>query len=146
MLSERRALSPVIATIIISAAVMAIGGGIWAYAQGASIVIANDYVNGTLSLVDEITERFFVEWVTNSTNGDTLTVWVYNYGAVDVTVDVYIDVDDGNSGSTMETKIVAGSYASIDVSFVGDPLVTGDEVSIKVYSWRQNSAYQTYYV
>jgi hypothetical protein len=46
----------------------------------------------------------------------------------------------------METEIVAGSYASIEVSFVGDPLEKGDEVSIKVYSWRQNSAYQTYYV
>jgi hypothetical protein len=143
---KRRALSPVIATVIISGVVLAIGGGIWAYAQGASIVIANDYVNGTLSLVDEITERFVVEWVKCSTNGETLTVYVYNYGAVDITVDVYVDVDDGNSGSTMETEIVAGSYASIEVSFVGDPLVTGDEVSIKVYSWRQNSVYRTYYM
>ena len=146
MLGIRRALSPVIATIIISAAVMAIGGGLWAYAQGASTVIANDYINGTLSLVDEITERFVVEWVSNSVNGETLTIWVYNYGAVDITVDVYVDVDDGNYGATFDTEIVAGSYASIEVSFVGDPLETGDEVSIKVYSWRQNSAYQTYYV
>lgn len=146
MLRERRALSPVIATIIISAAVMAIGGGLWSYAQSASTVIANDYVNGTLSLVDEITERFVVEWVKNSTNGDTLTVWVYNYGDVDIMVDVYVDVDDGNSGTTLDTEIVAGTYESIEVSFVGDPLEKWDEVSIKVYSWRQNSVYYTYYV
>jgi len=139
-------LSPVIATIIISAAVLAIGSGLWAFAQGASTVIAEDYVNDTLSLVDDITERFIVEWVSNSTNGDTLTVWVYNYGDVNVVVDVYVDVDDGNSGSTIGTEIIAGDYAKIDVSFAGDPLQKGDEVSIKVYSRRQNSAYHLYYI
>ena len=145
MSSQRRALSPVIATIIISAAVLTIGGGLWAFAQGASTVIAEDYVNDTLSLVDEITERFIVEWVSCSTNGETLTIWVYNYGDVDIMVDVYVDVDDGNGGNTMDTEIVAGTCEYIDVSF-GDPLVAADEVSIKVYSRRQNSAYQTYYV
>jgi hypothetical protein len=147
VLRERRALSPVIATIIISAAVMAIGGGLWSYAQSASTVIANDYVNGTLNLVDEITERFVVEWVKNSTNGDTLTIWVYNYGDVDIMVDVYVDVDDGNSGTTLDTEIVAGTCESIVVdSFVSGSLEKGDEVSIKVYSWRQNSVYRLYYV
>lgn len=146
MSNQRRALSPVIATIIISAAVLTIGGGLWAFAEGASTVIAEDYVNGTLSLVDEITERFVVEWVSNSSNCDTLTVWVYNYGDVDAVVDVYVDVDDGNNGTTMGTEIIAGDYAEIDISFAGDPLQTGDEVSIKVYSRRQNSAYSLYYV
>jgi flagellin-like protein len=143
---NRRALSPVIATIILSAVVLTIGGGLWAFAQGTSTIIAEDYVNGTLSLVDEITERFVVEWVFNSSNCDTLSVWVYNYGDVDLVVDVYIDVDDGNNGTTLGTEIIAGDYAEIDVSFAGDPLQKGDEVSIKVYSRRQNSAYYLYYV
>jgi len=46
----------------------------------------------------------------------------------------------------VDTEIVAGDYAEIYVSFAGDPLQTGDEVSIKVYSRRQNSAYHVYYV
>ena len=146
MSDKRRALSPVISTIILSAIVLTIGGGLWAYAEGASTIIAEDYVNNTLNLVDEITERFVVEWVCNSSNGDTLTVWVYNYGEVDIVVDVYVDVDDGNSGNNLATKILAGDYAEIDLSFYGDPLQTGDEVSIKVYSRRQNSAYYLYYV
>ncbi|MCK4438507.1 hypothetical protein KAV47_05490, partial [Candidatus Bathyarchaeota archaeon] len=119
MSDQRSALSPVIATIIISAAVLTIGGGLWAFAQGTSTIIAEDYVNDTLSLVDEITERFIVEWVSNSTNGDTLTVWVYNYGDVKVVVDVYIDADDGNNGTVLGTEIIAGDYAEIDVSFAG---------------------------
>jgi hypothetical protein len=139
-------LSPVIATIIISAVVLVIGGGLWSFAKGASTVIAEDYINDTLSLVDEITERFIVEWVSNSTNGDTLTVWVYNYGDVNVVVDVYVDADDGNSGSTLGTEINAEDYTEIDVSFVGDPLHKDDEISIRVYSRRQNVAYYIYYV
>ena len=145
MSDQRRALSPVIATIIISAAVLTIGGGLWAFAQGASTVIAEDYVNGTLSLVDEITERYIIEWMSCSTNGDTFTVWVYNYGDVDIMVNVQVDVDDDNHGSFNDKEIVAGTCEDIAVPF-GDPLQTGDEVSIKVYSRRQNIAYQTYYV
>jgi len=143
---KRRALSPVISTIILSAVVLTIGGGLWAYAEGASTIIAEDYVNDTLELVDEITERFVVEWVCNSSNGDTLKIWVYNYGDVDIVVDVYIDVDDENNGTTLSTEIIAGTCVKIEVSFAGDPLQTGDEVSIKVYSRRQNSAYYLYYV
>jgi len=142
---KRRALSPVIATIIISAAVLTIGGGLWSYAQGASTVIAENYVNDTLDLVDEITERFVVEWISCSSNGETLTVWVYNYGDVDIMVDVYVDVDDGNSGSFYNKEIVAGTCEDIAVPFE-DHLETGDEVSIQVYSRRQNSAYYIYYV
>ena len=146
MSDKHRALSPVISTIILSAIVLTIGGGLWAYADGASTIIAEDYVNDTLELVDEITERFVVEWVSNSSNCDTLNVWVYNYGDVDLVVDVYVDVDDGNNGTTLGTDIIAGDYAKIVISFAGDPLQTGDEVSIKVYSRRQNSAYYLYYV
>lgn len=145
MSGQRRALSPVIATLIISAVVLTIGGGIWAYAQGASTVIAEDYANDTLSLVDEITERYIIEWVSCSTNGDTLTVWVYNYGDVDIMVNVQVGVDDGNSGSFNDKEIVAGTCEDIAVPF-GDYLVAGDEVSIQVYSRRQNSVYQAYYV
>jgi len=74
-----------------------------------------------------------------------LTVWVYNYGDVDIMVNVQVDVDDDNHGSFNDKEIVAGTCEDIVVPF-GDPLQTGDEVSIKVYSRRQNIAYQTYYV
>ncbi len=84
--------------------------------------------------------------MSNSTNGDSLSVWVYNYGDVKVVVDVYVDVDDGNSGSVMGTEIVAGNYTRINVSLAEGPLQKGDEVSIQVYSRRQNSVYYLFYV
>ena len=63
---KRRGLTPVISVIILSAVVIAVGGAVWSYAQSAATVIANNYVNDTLSLLYEVTERFYVEHVSNS--------------------------------------------------------------------------------
>ncbi len=143
-LKSRRAISPVIATIILSAVVITIGGAVWSYAQGAATEIANDYVNGTLELLNEVTERFTVEHVSNNTDGTVLYVWVYNYGDVDVVVDIYAN-SNSSLKSTLGTPISSGSLVMIEVNFTGSPLQSGDEVEIKVYSRRQNSAYYTYH-
>ncbi|MES0326302.1 MAG: hypothetical protein ABUK18_10570, partial [Candidatus Bathyarchaeia archaeon] len=72
---KRKALSPVISSLILSAAVIAIGGGLWSYSAGAATVVADNYVNDTLELVNEVTERFVVEHVTIDAEKDTLSVW-----------------------------------------------------------------------
>lgn len=149
---NRRGLTPVISTIIISAVVIAVGGAVWAYSQGASTVITNNYVNDTLSLLYEVTERFYVEHVSNSSNGNTLYVWVYNYGDVDVVVDVYANSTWTNGTHTTYTfgynfsiAITEGELVKIDVDFSTDPLEPGDMISIKVHSRRQNNAYYKHY-
>lgn len=141
---RRRGVSPVIATIILSAVVIAVGGAVWSYSQGATTVIANNYINGTLDLLKEVTERYAIEHVSNSSDGSTLKIWIYNYGDVDLVVDLYADVN-GTVNSTLGTSIDSGSLVKIDVSFEGDPLVSGDEVLIKAHSRRQNNAYYKYY-
>ncbi len=142
---NRRALSEVISSIILSGVVLIVGGALWSYSLGAATVMTDDYVNGTLSLVDELTERFTVEWANVSDTGDALTVWVYNYGGVDITVDVYATVDDDTSSSTLGTPITSGAIASVGLSFAGDPILENDVVSVQAYSRRQNSAYYTHY-
>jgi len=142
---KRAALSEVISSIILSGVVLAVGGALWSYSLGASTVMTDDYVNGTLSLVDELTERFTVEWANVSDTGEALTVWVFNYGDVDITVDVYATVDDDTSSSALGTPITSGAIAPVDLSFAGDPILENDVVSVQVYSRRQNSAYYTFY-
>jgi len=142
---NRRALSEVVSAIILSGVVLAVGGALWSYSLGAATVMTNDYVNGTLSLLDELTERFTVEWANVSDTGDAFTVWVFNYGDVDITVDVYATVDNDTSSSTFGTPITSGALAPVDLSFVGDPILANDVVSIKVYSRRQNSAFYIFY-
>jgi FlaG/FlaF family flagellin (archaellin) len=147
--------SPVIATIILSAAVITIGAAVWNYSQGASTVIANNYVNDTLDLLNEVTERFTVEHVSNNSDGTFLYVWVYNYGDVDVVVDVYANATHYNSThdwynytceSNLNNLVVSKGLVKIEISYESAHLWVGDSVAIKVHSWRQNNAYHKYYV
>lgn len=140
-----RGVSPVIATIILSAVVITIGGAVWNYSQGAATVIANDYVNGTLSLLDEVIERFTIEHVSNNSDRDILYVWIYNYGDVDVVIDLYAN-STSSFNSTLDTFIASGELVQIEVSFEKNLLTSGDEVAIKAHSRRQNNVYYTYYV
>jgi flagellin-like protein len=148
-MGSRRGISPVIATIILSAIVMAIGGAVWSYAQGASTVIATSYVNETMTIMREVTERFTVEHVSNHSAGTILYVWIYNYGTVDIMADVYANATHLSTQifkKTLGTTIVSGSVVKVEVSFQSNPLQKGDQVAIKVYSRRQNNAYYNYYV
>ena len=142
----RRGVTPVVATIVLSAVVIAIGGIVWSYAQGASSVMAKEYVDGTMTLLKEVTERFAVEHVSNSSNGQTLRVWIFNYGDVDIVVDVYANVTGGAYNYTLETAAASNEIVEVDVSFQATPLQSGQEVAIKVYSRRQNNAYDKYTV
>ena len=141
---SRRGVTPVVATIILSAVVIAIGGAVWSYAQGAATVIANDYVNGTMGLLNEVVERFTIEHVSNSSDGGILHVWIYNYGDVDIVVDVYANATL-SFNSTLGTSVASKALVQIDVIFQNNPLQSGNEVAIKAHSRRQNNAYYTYY-
>jgi hypothetical protein len=141
---SRKALSPVISSLILSAAVIVIGGAVWSYSVGAATSIADGYVNDTLNLSDEVTERFMVEHVDIDAGLDTLSVWVYNYCSQSITVDTYIK--DGNIviGSTLGSIIEKGDTSMITIEII--PRSSNDEVSIKIHSRRQNDTYETFYV
>ena len=144
---ERKALSPVISSLILSAAVIAIGGSIWSFSMGASTVIAEGYVEDTLELVNEVTERFIVEHVCYDSGTDTLNITVYNYGDQQITVDAYANITTTTT-SFMETyygKVIQkGESTRIDISVSGT-VDSGDKASIKIHSRRQNNAYKVYY-
>ncbi len=141
----RRALSPVIATVILSGVVLAVGGAIWSYSLGAATVTADVYISDTMRLLYTMQERFAVEHVFYNATDDVLNVWVYNYGEVNVTVDVYM-----NSTSAFELSdshlIEAHNTNRVEFNFTSSPLPSHEQVAIKVYSRRQNVAYKRYYV
>lgn len=141
---KKRGLTPVISTIILSAVVIAVGGGVWAYAQGAATIFAENYVNETMSMLDEVIERYSVEHVSNNSNGNVLYVWIYNHGEVDIVVDIYANATR-DFNSTLGTAVASGNCVKIEVHYTSNPLQEGDEVSVKAHSRRQNNAYYTYY-
>jgi hypothetical protein len=143
--THRNGLAPVISSIILAAAVVSIGGALWFYSQGATSVISEGYLDDTFELVNDVAERFTVEYVTNNSDCTTLHIWIYNYGDVNVTTDVYVSTNDTVYTSDIDNPLFIGSSdyvcANITVS-----VQTGEYVTVKVHSRRQNNAFATYLV
>jgi len=125
--------------------VLVIGGVIWSYAHGAASVIASDYVDGVMELLETASERFTVEYVTNNSDCTVLHVWIFNYGSVNVTADVYASIGNATYTSDFDDPIVVNPGAMVCAN-VTVSAGCGDEVGIKVHSRRQNNAYQIYVV
>jgi len=140
--SRSRAISQVISAVILSAVVMAVGGTIWAYSQGAMTITANDYAEEVIDTTDIICERFIIEHVCYV--DPTLSIWLYNYGGVDIVVDVYADVDEGDSGSSMNYEIPSGAFEAAEITGITLAQSSGKEVAIKVVSRRGNNAFYRY--
>ena len=141
---KRKGVSPVIATVILSAVVITIGGSLWSYTQSATTVIANDYIDGVMELMKTALERFTVEYVCNNSDGTVLHVWIYNYGDINVTADVYAFVGNQTYSTDFNDPFSIPSGALGCANVTVSTLNKGDEVAIKVHSRRQNNAYHTY--
>jgi len=136
----RRAYSPVIAALILSAVVLSVGGAVWAYSQGSMTIIAEDYIEGINELKDTISERFTIEHVANTST--QILVWIYNYGEVAIVVDVYVDIDGGESNSVMNVDVGPDDF--VEVVIVFSAIQDNDEVAVKAVSRRGNNAYYRY--
>lgn len=138
MYDSKRAFSPVISVIIISAVVLAVGGAIWAYSQGAMTITAEDYAESVINMTDTISERFIIEHV--GYVSEELTVWVFNYGDVDIEFKVEIGDDTW--------PVAWKGLASKEMDSVGLGVFSPDpgELNIKAYSKRCNNAFYRFIV
>jgi len=139
---KRRASSEVISAVILSGVVLAIGGFLWSYSLGATSVIASDYVNDTLTIVDEVTERFIIEKTFYDSTNSKLVVWVYNYGNQKTTLDIYIDIIDFTPDPSPKNIVIQAKEHG-NVKFDAN-LVEGDQIIIRVFSRRQNVVQNIY--
>ena len=142
----RSGMSPVISSLILSAAVLSIGATLWSFSLSATTITAEVYVNDTLDMLNEMKERFDVENVSYDSTVDELRIWVYNYGEVDIDVAIYGSIDSDFSLLSESTFIEAGNTVRVDIDFSLDPISPQEQVAIKVYSRRGNLAYYSYYV
>jgi len=134
--SRSKAFSPIISIVIISAVVLACGGAIWAFSQGAMIITAEDYAEDVVNMTDTICERFIIEHVSYDNVTDILSIWVFNYG--DINIEVNVTYPDNSVG-----WIEVSSKHLEEISFGFYP-VSEIEVGIKVESRRENDAYYRY--
>lgn len=137
--SGERAITPIIAAILLSAAVIAIGGAVWAYSQGAMTITAEDYAGSVIEMTNVISERFIIEHVAYS-DGE-LTVWIFNYGDVDIEAKIQV----GSVAHPQEwIELEAGGFEPVEpLEYGADP---GEELVIRAYTKRGNNAYYRYLV
>jgi hypothetical protein len=114
---------------------------IWNYASGASSVMASQYFNESQELVKQLQERYMVEHIAN--NSTDLTIWIYNYGDVDVELVVYANNNGTIYSTDQNNPISVSSQSNAEATFA----VTsseGDIIGINIYSRRQNNVYYMY--
>jgi len=142
LLKDRKALTPVVATIVLCGVVLTVGISIWSFTYSVTKSLEEDYYEGVKRQIDAVSERFVVEHVSYDNETDILNVWVFNYGEIDIQVDVYIRGDTEGQNATA-ISIPHGQTVRVDVPLIAD---VGDELSITVMSRRQNVVYATYVV
>jgi len=153
-LKKKKAISPVISALILTATVLSIGGGIWFYSQGAMTITSEDYAESVINMTDTISERFIIEHVYykyvyyDEEVGyvPELHVFVYNYGSVDIEVKVEVKDIDYPVDEKVWIKIPSKEMMPFPIIDLGTPPGSDDELNIKVYTRRENSVYYRYLV
>ena len=142
LLTDRKGLTPVVATIVLCGVVLTIGISIWSFTYSIARSLEEDYYENVKRQIDAISERFIVEHVSYDNETDVLNVWIFNYGTVDIQIDVYVrgDVEGQNATAVL---IPHGQIEMIRVPLAAN---VGDELSITVMSRRQNVVYATYVI
>jgi len=124
--------------------VLVVGGAVWSYSHGAASTMANDYADETINMVHTIIERFNIEKVYYNSSTELVTIWVYNYGNIDITVDTTIKINE-TSYPELDKTITSKELGKIEID-VGVELPENQKITIQVTTERSNSEYETYYV
>ena len=140
---DERGISPVISSVILSAMVLVIGVSVWSVATSASSAISSSYFEEVMESVENIKERFCVDNVGFDEEANKLKIWIFNYGAIDITIEA-INIRGGNvythpSGG----EVSAGELIGVDVVPDNISLHSGLSVTVEVRSNRGNKAYDS---
>ena len=137
--TSRRAIAPVISSIILCTMVLVLGSSVWSVTRSATVIMQNNYREEVMQSVDTIKERFYIENI--ALDGYT-KFWVFNYGKSDVTIKQIYVTGGGNSARyDVENLMQSDKVARIQVS---PAFVTkGLSISIKIVSARGNTAYDS---
>lgn len=101
-------------------------------------ITAEDYAEGVINMTETISERFIIEHVSYDQDTDILRIWIYNYGDVDIEVNVtYPENPLGWK------EVLSKGLEKIDI---GVELIPETELGINVESRRGNDAYYRYVV
>lgn len=143
VLTDKKGLSPVMASIVLCSVVLTVGISVWSFTYSVSSALQDDYWEKSLENIDIISERFMVEHVAYDNSSGLIDVWIYNYGDVDVNVTVLVFKEASPSGVSSSKKIRMRTLAPKITISIGS-WSPGTELLIKVNSLRGNEVYESY--
>jgi hypothetical protein len=134
----------VISSVILAAAVLVIGISVWTFATGSSAVIQESYCDEVIESAEKVKERFCIENLGLDQAANTVSIWVLNYGPIDLTIDgVRVTGGSNVSYHSVEVVISVSELVRIDVTSSEVSLLDGLSLSIEVISLRGNKAYDS---
>jgi hypothetical protein len=124
--------------------VLVIGATVWGVATGASSIIQNNYYEEVMESVEKIKERFCIENIGVDDALTELRIWVFNYGPIDLTIDL-IRVTGGNNISSHSDSISvsAGEIKLITLEPTQISLLRGLSITVELRSSRGNKVYDS---
>ena len=140
--SRSRAFSAVIAAVILSAVVLTVGGVVWAFSQDAMTITSEEYAETVISLIDTISERFIIEHAYH--DGINISIFVFNYGEVDI--EVKVNIEDVTYPSDQDSWIEIPSKEMVPFPLIALDVNPGVTLDIKAYTRRGNNAFYRYLV
>lgn len=145
MLTDKKGLSDVVATVILCGVVLAIGISVWSWTYAITSGLQSDYYGEVKGMMDAVSKRFIIEHVAYVKSAGTLYVWVYNYGKVDIEIIQVVVRGDVEGMNDSFIPVASGGLVRVDVPLVA---TGGEELSITVMedTRRQNFVYATYIV
>ena len=145
-MSSKKALSPVIASVILSGMVLVVGGAIWSFSHGAASTMANDYTDETIDMVHTIIERFNIEKIYYNSSTELVSIWVYNYGSIEITIDTTIKINE-TSYPEPDITIRSKELGKIEIDVSEEQILPKNQkITIQVTTEKSNTEYETYYV
>jgi len=140
--SNRKAVSVVVASVILCAVVVTIGGMVWGFSLNSSSVMQRNYFNEVLPRVDKTRERFMIENVNFNNATSKLRVWVYNYGQIDINVTTHVYLNGTIKGQLTGQAITRGTVKQLDVT-VQQPVYPGVNLIVRVATERGSVEYES---
>ena len=142
----RKGLSTVLSSLIICSVVIAIGASVWSVTQSVASITGSSYYESVIESVGKIKERFCIENIILG-SADTLEVWVFNYGSINVTIQqILVKGNENVSSNMINLPIASGNIARINLTLSNDTLRSGLSISIEVVSSRGNGAYDSIFI
>ena len=146
VLRDKGAISTIMGELILCTCVLLVGTAAWAFSQGYTSYEMTNYWQKVSVNIYSLKERFMVENVAFNPTGissGSLHVWVYNYGGINIQVNVFVLRNGGVIGQDLSGATITRNSVA-EFTFNLDQISVSNELIIKVETLRGNVNYDSY--